>query len=133
VIVGSTVTDEGGPAGDEVADDAQLDLVTPDDDAALRPGKKITGSSSGVELTNGASSRNVSSQVGRSATLGEGSELLGTVMALTALTAGTGATVRVAVRTLPESTTTPSVAPATSVVGGGPGPPAPGPTLPGAP
>ena len=52
----------------------------------------ITGSASSVLLINGANACNVYWQVGSSATLGTGSSLTGTVMALTSITATTGAT-----------------------------------------
>lgn len=52
----------------------------------------ITGSASSVQLINGADACNVYWQVGSSATLGTGSSLTGTVMALTSITATTGAT-----------------------------------------
>ena len=53
----------------------------------------ITGSSSVVSLINGANPCNVFWQVVSSATLGTGSTLVGTVMALTSISATTGATV----------------------------------------
>ena len=53
----------------------------------------ITGSSSVVSLINGADPCNVFWQVGSSATLGSGSTMAGTVMALTSITATTGANV----------------------------------------
>lgn len=53
----------------------------------------ITGSSSVVSLINGADPCNVFWQVGSSATLGSGSTMVGTVMALTSITATTGASV----------------------------------------
>ena len=52
----------------------------------------ITASASSVLLINGADACNVYWQVGSSATLGTGSNLKGTVMALTSITATTGAT-----------------------------------------
>lgn len=52
----------------------------------------ITGSSSNVNLINGASSCNIFWQVGSSATLGTSSTLRGTVMALTSITLNTNAT-----------------------------------------
>ncbi len=53
----------------------------------------ITDSASQVLLTGGASACNVFWQVASSATLGSGSAFVGTVMALTSITANTGATV----------------------------------------
>jgi hypothetical protein len=53
----------------------------------------ITSSASSVLLINGANACNVYWQIGSSATLGTGSDLKGTVMALTSITATTGATV----------------------------------------
>jgi hypothetical protein len=53
----------------------------------------ITASSSSVDLINGADPCNVFWQVGSSATLGTDSDFVGTVMALTSITAETGATV----------------------------------------
>ena len=52
-----------------------------------------TSSGSHVTLTNGAQSCNVFWQVGSSATLGTGSSFRGTVLALTSISAGTGATI----------------------------------------
>ena len=54
----------------------------------------ITGSSSRVSLTNGASPCNVFWQVGSSATIGTGNHFAGTVMALTSIAVQTGATVQ---------------------------------------
>lgn len=51
----------------------------------------ITGSASAVSLVNGASPCNVYWQVGSSATLGTNSVFAGTIMALTSVTANTGA------------------------------------------
>jgi hypothetical protein len=53
----------------------------------------ITASASSVLLINGANACNVYWQVGSSATLGTNSDLTGTVMALTSISATTGATV----------------------------------------
>jgi hypothetical protein len=53
----------------------------------------ITAASSNVVLINGAQASNVFWQVGSSATLGTSSNLLGTVLALTSITATTSATV----------------------------------------
>jgi len=52
----------------------------------------ITGSGSSVVLINGAQACNVFWQVGSSATFGTGSSFVGTVMALTSISAQTGAT-----------------------------------------
>jgi LPXTG-motif cell wall-anchored protein len=52
----------------------------------------ITGSDSSVVLINGAQACNVFWQVGSSATFGTGSSFVGTVMALTSISAQTGAT-----------------------------------------
>ena len=52
-----------------------------------------TASASNVKLINGAQACNVYWQVGSSATLGTGSHLRGTVLALTSITLTTGATV----------------------------------------
>jgi Ice-binding-like len=52
-----------------------------------------TGSGSQIRLINGARSCNVFWQIGSSATLGTGSKFVGTIMALTSITATTGATV----------------------------------------
>jgi hypothetical protein len=57
------------------------------------PSTLITASSSEIILTNGASPCNVFWQVGSSATLGTTSTFVGTIMALTSITANTGATV----------------------------------------
>jgi hypothetical protein len=54
----------------------------------------ITASSSSVSLIGGAQACNVYWQVGSSATLGTGSAFVGTVMALTSVTANTGATIQ---------------------------------------
>lgn len=54
----------------------------------------ITGSSSVVNLINGASACNVFWQVASSTTLGTNSVFVGTVLALTSIAAGTGATVQ---------------------------------------
>lgn len=54
----------------------------------------ITSSGSTVALINGASSCNVYWQVGSSATLGTNSTFVGTVMALTSISASTGATIQ---------------------------------------
>ncbi len=54
----------------------------------------ITASGSTVSLVNGAQACNVFWQVGSSATLATGSTMVGTVMALTSITATTGATVQ---------------------------------------
>jgi LPXTG-motif cell wall-anchored protein len=53
----------------------------------------ITASASSVVLVNGADPCNVYWQVGSSATIGTGSQFVGTVLALTAVSAQTGATV----------------------------------------
>jgi Ice-binding-like len=53
----------------------------------------VTASSSKVKLINGASSCNVFWQVTSSATLGSGSTFVGTIMALTSITIGSGVTV----------------------------------------
>lgn len=53
----------------------------------------ITASSSVVSFTGGANSCNVFWKVGSSATLGSGSTFAGTIMALTSITADTGATI----------------------------------------
>lgn len=53
----------------------------------------VTSSSSSIIMTGGASACNVFWQVGTSATLGTGSSMVGTVMALASITAGTGTTV----------------------------------------
>jgi hypothetical protein len=53
----------------------------------------ITASNSAVTVLNGATACNVFWQVGSSATLGTGSHLIGSVLALTSITATTGATV----------------------------------------
>ncbi|MDP2290562.1 MAG: ice-binding family protein [Actinomycetota bacterium] len=54
----------------------------------------ITASSSSVSLINGAGACNVYWQVGSSATLGTGSVMVGTVMALTSISAGTNAAIQ---------------------------------------
>jgi hypothetical protein len=54
----------------------------------------ITATSSSVSLIGGAQACNVYWQVGSSATLGTGSAFVGTVMALTSVTADTGATIQ---------------------------------------
>ena len=53
----------------------------------------ITGSSTSVELVNGAQACNVFWQVGSSATLGTGTRFVGTVMASATITANTAATI----------------------------------------
>lgn len=53
----------------------------------------ITGSSTTVQLVNGAQACNVFWQVGSSATLGTGTRFVGTVMALATITANTAATI----------------------------------------
>ena len=59
---------------------------------AMMAATLITGSSSNVNLINGASECNIFWQVGSSATLGPSSTLRGTVMALTSITLTTNAT-----------------------------------------
>ncbi len=54
----------------------------------------ITASNSKIMLINGASACNVFFQVGSSATLGTGSTFVGNILALTSITAQTGATVQ---------------------------------------
>lgn len=54
----------------------------------------ITASSSSVSLINGAGACNVFWQVGSSATLGTGSVMVGTVMALASISAGTNASIQ---------------------------------------
>ena len=54
----------------------------------------IAGSSSSIVFINGANACDVYWQVGSSATIGTGSAFAGTVMALTSITANTGATVQ---------------------------------------
>jgi ice-binding like protein len=54
------------------------------------PSTLITGSTSSVTLTNGASACNVFWQVTSSATLGTGSRFVGTILALTSITVTTG-------------------------------------------
>ena len=54
----------------------------------------ITASSSVVQLINGAQACNVFWQIGSSATLGSNSTFVGTIMALTNITANTGATIQ---------------------------------------
>ena len=54
----------------------------------------ITASNSAVVVLNGGTACNVFWQVGSSATLGTGSSLIGSVLALTSITAGTSATVQ---------------------------------------
>ncbi len=53
----------------------------------------VTGSSTTVELVNGAQACNVFWQVGSSATLGTGTRFAGTIMALATITANTSATI----------------------------------------
>jgi hypothetical protein len=53
----------------------------------------VTSSASSILVTGGASACNVFWQVGSSATLGSGSNFVGTVMAQTSITADTGATI----------------------------------------
>src|SRR5690606_2709464 len=53
----------------------------------------VTASASSVQLTGGVRACNVFWQVGSSATLGTGSSFVGTVLALTSITANTTATV----------------------------------------
>jgi Ice-binding-like len=53
----------------------------------------ITGSSTTVQLVNGAQACNVFWQVGSSATLGTGARFVGTIMASKSVTAGTAATI----------------------------------------
>jgi LPXTG-motif cell wall-anchored protein len=57
------------------------------------PSSLITGSTSSVTLTNGASACNVFWQVSSSATLGTGSRFVGTILALTSITVTTGVTI----------------------------------------
>ncbi|GCD89220.1 hypothetical protein NLS1_12260 [Nocardioides sp. LS1] len=72
--------------------DAQGD---PDAVFVLKAGSTlVTASGAGVQLINGASPCRVFWQVGSSATLGTGTQLVGTVMALTSATLQTGATVQ---------------------------------------
>jgi len=52
----------------------------------------ITGSGASVKLVNGASACNIFWQVGSSATLGSGTEFAGNILALSSITANTGAT-----------------------------------------
>ena len=53
----------------------------------------ITGSNTSVSLVNGAQACNVFWQVGSSATLGTGTQFVGTIMASATITAGTAATI----------------------------------------
>jgi hypothetical protein len=57
------------------------------------PTTLITGSGTSVSLINGAQACNVFWQVGSSATLGTGTRFVGTVMALSSITANTAATI----------------------------------------
>jgi hypothetical protein len=86
----------------------------------------ITGSSTVVQLINGAQACNVFWQVGSSATLGTGTRFVGTIMALASITANTAATIhgrllaQTAAVTLESNTITTSNC-ASSVSGGGGG------------
>jgi len=96
----------------------------------------ITASASDISLINGADVCNVFWQVGSSATLGTGSDFVGSILALTSITAQTGADVegRLLARngavtldtntiTAPECEDTPPTTPPTTPPGGGPGVP----------
>ena len=86
----------------------------------------ITGSSTAVQLINGAQACNVFWQVGSSATLGTGTRFVGTIMALASITANTAATIhgrllaQTAAVTLEDNTITTSNC-ASSVSGSGGG------------
>jgi Ice-binding-like len=86
----------------------------------------ITGSSTAVQLINGAQACNVFWQVGSSATLGTGTRFVGTIMASESITANTAATIhgrllaRTAAVTLEDNTITTSNC-ASSVSGSGGG------------
>lgn len=99
-----------------------------------------TGSASAVNLVNGASPCNVYWQVGSSATLGTNSTFVGTVLALTSVTATTGATItgrlfaRNAAVTLDTNTIDSSTCAATTPTTTTTAPPAPAPSpVPGTP
>ncbi len=104
----------------------------------------VTASSSTVALVNGASPCNVYWQVGSSATLGTGTDFVGTIMALTSATLDTGADVegRVLARngavtldtndiTAPSCAAAPTPTPPTPTPTDGPTAPSDGPTSPG--
>jgi uncharacterized membrane protein YgcG len=96
-LVGTTLT-TGVYAGGALSNSGALTLDAQGDPNAVfifqAASTLITSSASTVLLVNGAQSCNVFWQVGSSATLGTNSSLVGTVMALTSITANSGAVVQ---------------------------------------
>ncbi|KDP92140.1 MULTISPECIES: ice-binding family protein [Clavibacter] len=96
-LVGSTLTPGVYTAGGPLANTGTVTLDAQGDPSAVfviqAPSTLTTGSSSRVSLVNGAQACNVFWQVSSSATLGTNSGFAGTILALTSISVGTGATV----------------------------------------
>ncbi|WP_435080249.1 ice-binding family protein [Clavibacter michiganensis] len=96
-LVGSTLTPGVYTAGGPLANTGTVTLDAQGDPSAVfviqAPSTLTTGSSSRVSLVNGAEACNVFWQVSSSATLGTNSGFAGTILALTSISVGTGATV----------------------------------------
>ncbi|OUE19984.1 hypothetical protein BFL34_02132 [Clavibacter michiganensis] len=96
-LVGSTLTPGVYTAGGPLGLTGTVTLDAQGDPSAVfviqAPSTLTTGSSSRVSLVNGAQACNVFWQVSSSATLGTNSGFAGTILALTSISVGTGATV----------------------------------------
>ncbi|OUE24598.1 hypothetical protein BFL36_05880 [Clavibacter michiganensis] len=96
-LVGATLTPGVYTAGGPLGLTGTVTLDAQGDPAAVfviqAPSTLTTGSSSRVSLVNGAQACNVFWQVSSSATLGTNSGFAGTILALTSVSVGTGATV----------------------------------------
>ncbi|MDQ0745061.1 hypothetical protein QFZ62_002369 [Clavibacter sp. B3I6] len=96
-LVGSTLTPGVHTAAGPLGLTSTVTLDAQGDPSAVfviqAPSSLTTGSGSRVVLVNGAEACNVFWQVASSATLGTGSGFAGTVLALTSVSVGTGATV----------------------------------------
>ncbi|WP_256998821.1 ice-binding family protein [Clavibacter capsici] len=96
-LVGSTLTPGVYTAAGPLGLTGTVTLDAQGDPAAVfviqAPSSLTTGSGSRVSLVNGAQACNVFWQVSSSATIGTGSGFAGTILALTSVSVGTGATV----------------------------------------
>ncbi|MBM7411952.1 hypothetical protein JOE38_001775 [Clavibacter michiganensis] len=96
-LVGSTLTPGVYTAAGPLANTGTVTLDAQGDPSAVfviqAPSSLTTGSGSRVSLVNGAQACNVFWQVSSSASLGTGSGFAGTILALTSVSVGTGATV----------------------------------------
>jgi hypothetical protein len=96
-LVGATLTPGVYTAGGPLGLTGTVTLDAQGDPAAVfviqAPSTLTTGSNSRVSLVNGAQACNVFWQVSSSATLGTNSGFAGTILALTSVSVGTGATV----------------------------------------